>query len=286
MFSVSVNFDELFNHDWQAPFFVGLASVLFFGSMFLPFIYQRYLSVRYRRAFLLSSIALTIAFVLEFYHYASHVDLWSTIDKNPIFWFHQCLTPGLLTLFFVPFVYMLVSKWLYNQVSDLEKTPGLVGYRSWLCLANLICVVVIAYSYIASFNFWNWNDNYPVFYDPLEFFFSLVALLLVYPTINTIHKKWTGLVEKVKSKHDERVSESAVQSKIIDLLSNGKITPQECAELLAAIYKPKETKGITAEPSDSTPPPAPPDGSSQNYNGEESKKKEDNSTSFPAVPEY
>ena len=33
--------------------------------------------------------------------------------------------------------------------------------------------------------------------------------------------------------------QSAVQSKIIDLLSTGKITPQECAELLAAIYKPK-----------------------------------------------
>ncbi|MBN2326866.1 MAG: hypothetical protein JXR73_06910 [Candidatus Omnitrophica bacterium] len=255
-----INYDQAFG-DWPLVFGVGLGITLIAGLLIFPWIYRRYLTIGYWRAFGFSAIVLAAAYLVEFHHAATRQPYWRAWYENPFFFFQNCLSPGLMILFAAPFFLMLYRKWIHRKTSEAERAPGWEGFRAWICFSNLFCVLGAAYFYTASYSFWNWNDG--LLAEPYEFFGKLAAggvgLLLVYPLLITL-SHYRSIYQNRETRGQDK---AAVQNKILTMLESGRISPQECAELLAAVYRSKEAGGRPGKPeqwpAESTPPPFSPE---------------------------
>lgn len=242
------DYEKLVGHFWQENFFVGLFFTVFIGFLLLLPIYRRYLAIRWKRTFIILLLTLPVAYYAEFNHYATRIKYWEMIDNNPLAFFDRCLTPGLFILCAVPFAYRLIGKWFFEKTTEAERTIGWVGVGAWLCPSNLFCALLIAYSYTASYEFWGWNWNEGLLENPYRYlvtlFCVLLGFLLVYPLVNSI----IYLYRQYRNNHQPKEDHTAVQCKILDLLRTGKITPQECVDLLTAVHKPTENKQPSAIP--------------------------------------
>lgn len=271
------NFEQLVGNRWEEYFYPGLLLTLFWGSIVLFPIYRRYLSFGWKKTITIIVLALSVAYYIEFInyaaqneygemakdnpayiHFAAQKQYWEMAGDNPVAFFDRCLTPGLFILSAVPFFYSLFGKWFFNKTTETERIAHWDGFRAWLRPANLFCAAVVAYSYTASYENWPWNANLveKPFRYLIQLFLLLAGLLLVYPLINTI----SHYFREYRNRQPQKESQADVQGKIIQLLDSGKITPQECVELLTAVMRQKEMNQPSPQP------PAPPADSAQANN--------------------
>lgn len=247
------DYKQLVGHQWLEYFLIGLFFSSIIGLILLLPIFRRYLAVGWKKAFVILFLTLPIAYYVEFNHYATQQEYWKMMDRNPLAFFDRCLTPGLFILCIVPFTYRLIAKWFFGQTTEAERTTGWVGVRAWLCPSNLICALLVAYSYTASHEFWGWNESF--LEHPYRYFLLLLCLLLVILLAYRIVQNIRLFLAEFQNNKPPKEDQAAVQSKILELLSTGKITPQECVDLLTAVHKPANGKQADALPPD--PPEQP-----------------------------
>ncbi len=184
-------------------------------------IYRRYLGIRIPQALLVSFISVMawIVVIINYLQYPMAESLsvreWDIMTK---------LIPGSMFVFFaVPYVIMLYRKWIGNHLTEQEKIPGMDGIRAWLRAGNLICCFGMA------FCAWRYLHYPPIITTFVKVLILTIGGLLVYPVLNML----SHFVNRQTAGKEDLGHAS---EKILELLEQGKITPQESAELLGALY--------------------------------------------------
>jgi hypothetical protein len=116
----------------------------------------------------------------------------------------------------VPFVIKVYRAWTGVCISPDEKAPGATGIRTWLSSGNMIFALLISVFGWLAFN-----------YQFLGIFTLLVGALLIQPLVNTLNAAEPTPPDNCQLS-DER-------QKVLSLLESGRITSQECADLLNAL---------------------------------------------------
>ena len=132
---------------------------------------------------------------------------------------------GFAMLFGVIFAVKLYRVWMSGLASDEERLVGAAGIRAWLRPRNLLLVLFLAMNLSVGFN--------------LRFASMLIlglAALLAYPFFSAIMNSTP--VSETPSTPVRPVSEapsSPEREKVLGMLEAGKITAEECAEILNAL---------------------------------------------------
>lgn len=139
----------------------------------------------------------------------------------------ELLCVGLLIGLGIALAVKLYEKWINGRLTEAERAAGATAGRAWLSASNLIVAIGIALcAWIGlDYSFW-------------FVFLLIVALLLAYPLVTVLN---------TESKVTAPAAPDAIspeRDRVMHLLEQGKITPEESAELLAALA--------------ATVPPAPP----------------------------
>lgn len=184
----------------------------------VAYVYRKYLRTTFLRAICISSIAIIIGFAIVFSKNLYHEYYFKTniLDNDryiiPLFF------SGLLALFLVPFAINLYNKWIGNDLTDVERKPGAEGVRAWLSVGNLVCCFGIALCSWIGFN-----------YSFISLLVVSLCAVLAYPMLNNYSQN----TEPERPVFYEDLSKE--REKILSLLEQGKITAEECAELLNAL---------------------------------------------------
>ncbi len=133
------------------------------------------------------------------------------------------VTAGLLFLFAVPLAMSLYSKWLGKQLTDEERRPSMDGVRAWLRLDNLVFALGTALCAWRGYgtNFWT-------------VFLLLICALLSYPILNMLCVSTGETAATTSEEASGREDLSHERERVLRLLEDGKITAEECSELLSA----------------------------------------------------
>lgn len=133
---------------------------------------------------------------------------------------------GLLPLLGIPFLAMLVTKWLGDRLTDAELQPSVEGVRAWLRLPNLLWAAYV------SIGLWLWQDM-----SPLSTMLTCVLALAAYPGI-----RWATLTtEQPASLSCEQPPVAGTQSaagerdRVFRMIEEGKISANDGAQLLNAL---------------------------------------------------
>lgn len=120
------------------------------------------------------------------------------------------------------FLLKIVRKWQEIGLTELEKQPGLPGFKAWLCPSNLLWGIVIAISgSLLGFGFFN-------------IFMIVLILLAIYPALKTLG---TPEGKELKPETGDTILKSSSEEteKILKMLEKGKITSEDATDLLNAL---------------------------------------------------
>ena len=189
-----------------------LTVFLVVGCVALFTFYRRY--YEREKAFLISFATLfcTIGSVLWRYYTLKHYLVTPYPITLPL------LALGLLVPITIAFLSKLHSKWVEGHLTELEKAPGREGIRAWLSTGNIVFILSIALLSYLAFN--------------ISFFVMIVILfatLLAYPLLNSPQKNAAAPTQR----QSEDVS--VERERILRMLENGKISPEESTDLLNAL---------------------------------------------------
>jgi hypothetical protein len=211
----------------------GLAVVLFVHFL------RRYLGIGREGGYLVAVgtiVASAATFAYEMHQTGSRQP-WSDAGENAMRSgvFSQALWAAVLVLTGVPLAVKLYRSWIGGHVTKQEKAAGAAGARAWLRPANL--VLALTASICAAEGF-----GYP--------FWSVLALavlaLLAYPMFAL-----SGRAEATRSAADGAENLAAERETVLLLLEAGRITADECTELLNALgstLRAPEPKGVVIAP--------------------------------------
>ncbi|MBN2326865.1 MAG: hypothetical protein JXR73_06905 [Candidatus Omnitrophica bacterium] len=199
---------------------VGLFAMYFIPLIVSVFCYKSYLRMRWLPTIAWSCLTALIAGVVVLWRIWTYESQGEIPSDNTII-FHV-IPAGLMVYFALPLVVQLHRKWIGDQATERERTPGWEGFKAWLSPGHLVCCLGVLLC--------GWMMTYP--HNNWDKIFGLSILtfpwLWVYPLINTVYFYLSLLFQP---KEDRR----AAQAKILAMLEEGKIDAQECAELLSAL---------------------------------------------------
>ena len=134
------------------------------------------------------------------------------------------LCGGLMVLFAVPFVLRLYNKWFGDNLTDAERLANKEGVRAWLNFGNLFLALLISLCGWQGFDYSFW-----------AVLILTLGAVVAYPVFNIIGQSGGSVpVGPVLTQTD--LSKLANdRERVLQLLEEGKINAEECAELLIAI---------------------------------------------------
>lgn len=140
----------------------------------------------------------------------------------------QAALPALLAVFTLPAFALplladLYEKWSQGRLTEAERQPGVAGLRAWLSGPRVFLAVAIALGVWAGYDYSFWAVLLP-----------LLALLAARPLLAALQDG----AEAAGAASASDASTSGLESermRVLRLLEEGKITGEECAELLAAL---------------------------------------------------
>ncbi|HEY2341415.1 MAG TPA: hypothetical protein VGH90_00235, partial [Chthoniobacteraceae bacterium] len=131
-----------------------------------------------------------------------------------------------------PFIVRLWRKWFDSQTSDDERKPGAASWRAWLGGRHVVYAIILA---VLASRGW---------YFPLVLGVVLfVGALAVYPAILAARQMPNSGATSNPSRPI-----SAEREKVMDLLSAGKITAEESAQLLNALGSTASAEAVRPAP--------------------------------------
>ncbi len=134
------------------------------------------------------------------------------------------LARGFCVLFSIIYIVKLYRTWMGQPATEPERLAGLPGLRAWLQPRNLLLVLFVAITAAVGFDL------------PFAGILLLaLALLLAYPLTNTALQ--TAPAGSVPVRPEPAENLTPEREKVLAMLDAGKITAEECAELLAALAK-------------------------------------------------
>ena len=143
------------------------------------------------------------------------------IPLEELVWFGSGV---LLGLFLIPFILKLYQKWIYGELTEVEKKPGREGIRGWLTGGNLLCCLGISLCAWKGFDYSYWGV-----------LMICLSVLLAYPLYNILSQNNTETMLRPVQSESPKDDLSAEREKVLTMLENGKITAAESAELLNAL---------------------------------------------------
>ncbi|MBX7245743.1 MAG: hypothetical protein K1X53_09590 [Candidatus Sumerlaeaceae bacterium] len=168
--------------------------------------------------------AITILYLTRFLtpsgHFVSRV--MANAHTSPL-WFFVCL--GAIPILGIPFMTMLVRKWMGIGLKPEEQLIGVAGLRAWLSLGRIVWIV----SLTLCLSLWA--------------FPCLLGALLAYPLV-----RWLLGVSPVAGSDAPNPAASTVvdfgpeREKILTMVAENRISPQEGAELLNALAASQATQ--------------------------------------------
>jgi hypothetical protein len=213
---------------FEAQFVSLIAAVPLTGLFLAPVvtpILMRYLDRGLLKAFGIS-LAASIIGVVTFFYAAQQSNMSGKMIERNLLMFSG---KGLIMLFVVPFAFNLYRKWVLAEMSDAEKQANGDGIRAWLSLGNIVCCLGIAVLAMTAYSM-----------SFLTVLLATLALTVAYPIILMLDQPSAVVQQSTDSagppssqKHHENLNRE--RDKILALLENGKITPEESAELLNAL---------------------------------------------------
>ena len=125
------------------------------------------------------------------------------------------ISRALLILFLVPFIVRLFQKWIGGKRTEQEQASGAAGFRAWILSGNLVCCVFIPLFAWLGFGYSFWG-----------LLALTMGLVLAYPVSIMI-------ISGDESPRYDDISDE--REKVLSLLEQGKITPEESSALLNAL---------------------------------------------------
>ncbi len=180
------------------------------------FFYRRYAAMSRGGAWLACLGTLCVAAGLVIRRIPGEHDMWGD-GRQSFYWSNLCVV--LLCLFGVPFVVRLWGKWMGGRATEIERQPGAASWRAWLAGRHVIysiSLAALAYQ----------GCNIPLGIGLL----ILISALALYPAIQAIAQSGSAPASPAFIRPI-----SAEREKVMDLLAAGRITAEECAELLNAL---------------------------------------------------
>jgi SHOCT-like domain len=218
---------SLFNFTPETIVAFGIIFVVAFGMMVgATIIYRKYTGLGTGSAFLLLLIAIFLGIFSNYLVWPGvYYPILRHIEFHSIVWPFRISSHGLIVFMsrimlaftIVPFVAKLYQKLIGAKLTEEERAVGAQGFRAWLRGGNLFCCISIP--------FFAWLGFGYSFLSVLGF---MVLAILAYPLVNTITKGNNSATE-----HYDELSEE--REKVLNLLEQGKITSEKCAELLNAL---------------------------------------------------
>lgn len=123
---------------------------------------------------------------------------------------------GASFVFITALTLRLWGRWIGENATLEERQPGQLGVRAWFCTSNLIVGAILVVL------LWLGHDVSP--------FFSAVVIAAVFAAYPLLRME-----SPVIASQEPADDLSAEREKILAMLEAGKLTPDECAELLQAI---------------------------------------------------
>jgi hypothetical protein len=134
---------------------------------------------------------------------------------------------GFCVLFSLIFVVKLYRVWLMEGATEAERLPGVAGVRAWLEPRNLLLAAGIA------FNAWL-GYQFPC----VPMLVLCLALLIAYPAYQSAMMQAAPSPARPIHREPEPADVGAPErEKVLAMLEAGKITAEECAELLGALAR-------------------------------------------------
>ncbi|MEA3189007.1 MAG: hypothetical protein QOD99_2837 [Chthoniobacter sp.] len=204
---------------WSFIFSVGFAAIAVLFALIAVWSLRRYLGIKREQAYLLSIATALAAAGTGIYRYylLNEANRDAHAMSNDAIVTSSILT-GLLALFAIPLTAKFYCAWIGDHATEQEKKPGMEGVRAWLCPANLTLAALVSVC--------AWTTlGYSLFGT-----LSLILLALV------IHPLATMLAQVPPSAVAPLPETlSTERDKVLAMLDAGKITAEECAELLNAL---------------------------------------------------
>lgn len=131
---------------------------------------------------------------------------------------------GLLPLLGIPFLAMLVQKWLGSRLTEVELQPGAAGIRAWLRLPNLVWVAFI------SVGLWLWLDIHP-----LTSILGFLMALSAYPGLRWAASSGEQPRAGASTSIPEVQAAANECDQVLRMVEEHKISAEEGAQLLNAL---------------------------------------------------
>ncbi len=203
----------------------GLIPAIFLLSILAIYPIKRYLDISFLKAvgiWFISVVAGAAFIVYRMYQVERMRGLPYNLKEDMMI---GAIFGGVMFLFLVPLAIKLYRKWIGGVLSETEKQADMDGVRAWLTVGNLICCAGISVCSGMAFPVSGWG-----------ILFLTVGAVLAYPLINLFSQSsQRSTSPPAPPVHDENSKE---REKILSLMEEGKITPEESAELLNALAAP------------------------------------------------
>lgn len=126
----------------------------------------------------------------------------------------------------------LYSKWVSRRLTPAERAPGLAGFAAWLSLPNLATVGVMgACTLVCNASASRFGElTWEAWTILLLWTGILLALLLAYPAVQTLGRLVTS-----RPKRSAQPRPAPERDRVLRLLEQQRITPEDAAELLTAL---------------------------------------------------
>jgi hypothetical protein len=176
----------------------------------------------------IASILLSVVYIYDLRHDMNQ-RFYTTPLLSNLFRALSVVARGAIVFVLVPFAIRLFNKWTGPLLTEAEKIPGSEGFRAWLGVRNVLLAVLISLCAWLGYGYSFW-----------AMLVVTAGLVLAYPIITTI-----GRVAEPSMPPSPPVDLTNERQRVLKLLEDGKITADECAELLNSLG---ETARPTAAP--------------------------------------
>lgn len=130
----------------------------------------------------------------------------------------ELLSVGLLVGLGIALAVKLYEKWVNGRLTEAERAAGSTSARAWLSASNLVVAIGIALCAWLGLDYSFWFVLLVV-----------IAMLLAYPLVTALNE------ESMIAEPAAPDAISPERERVMRLLEQGKITPEESAELLGAL---------------------------------------------------
>lgn len=152
-------------------------------------------------------------------------------DDSPIAWylppFLRVTLGAAMPVLAIPFFIMLWQKWIGTRATEAEKAAGGAGLRAWLSIGNIIWIALLAIGIAVVAEL-----------SVLVCFVLLLGLLMAYPLARWI----MGAEQEAQEDHLPADDLAPEREKVLSMISENRVTPEEGAELLKALATVQATR--------------------------------------------